>query len=145
MAKVSSSEKPTHAKNADLSPQKRRFVEWLISEEKVPARQGELAAEMGVDQSTLSDWKRDPAVVKLLAEIEAGFAAEKARAVANLVRIATQGKDAMAAVAAFRELAKVFGWNKPEKVEHTGRMTLADFLAAGGYSKDEAAQVARPN
>jgi hypothetical protein len=124
---------PTHTKNADLTPQKLRFIEWLFSDERMPTKQGELAAELGVDAATLSDWKRaDPLVTAALAKVEERLS------LVDLAqfRIATDTKHPGSTQAA-TYLAKRFGMFRPEKVEHTGRMTLADFLAAGGYSAEE--------
>jgi hypothetical protein len=133
---------PTHTKNADLTPQKLRFVEWLFSEERTPKTQSALAAELGVDAATLSDWKRsDPIVTGALAKIESMFS------LIDLAqfRIATNIKHQGATQAA-TFLAKRFGMFRAEKVELSGRMSLADFLAAGGYSREgEAEQRARVN
>lgn len=128
---------PTHAKNADLTAHKTAFVQWLVSEQKEPATQRELALVLGVDGATLSDWKRDSYVVGLLQQFEARFVAEKARAQANLLRLATQTRNPMAAIAAYDKLARTFGWYATEKHEISGRMTLGDFLAQGGFTREE--------
>ena len=45
-----------------MSPEQDRFILWLLTlrDEREPATQRDLAAELGVDQNTLSVWKRDP-------------------------------------------------------------------------------------
>lgn len=51
------------AKNAkEWSPQQRQFLEWLAlpKTQRKPGTQRALAKEFGVDEATLSDWKRLP-------------------------------------------------------------------------------------
>ena len=103
---------PTHAKNADLTPQKLRFVEWLFAEQRIPSRQGDLAIELGVDPATLSDWKRDdPLVAGALGKIEDRISAVDLAQ----FRIATDIKHPGSTQAA-TYLAKRFGMFKAEKV-----------------------------
>ena len=44
-----------------MSADQSRFIEWLLcpKSERIPRTQGELAGQMGIDQSSLSTWKRD--------------------------------------------------------------------------------------
>jgi hypothetical protein len=53
----------TETKNAkEWTARQRVFIEWLAqsSEERIPLTQGALAKQIGVHESTLSDWKRLP-------------------------------------------------------------------------------------
>lgn len=134
---------PVHAKNRDMTAVKAAFVEWLTSTYPEPPTQVALAERLGVDAATLSDWKRDPYVLGLLEKVDERRVATWAQGTARIERIMLRGKDTDA-IAAYRELGKLWGKYPTEKhdVNVTGRMTLSDFLAQGGYSSDEAKPLA---
>lgn len=109
---------PTHAKNADLTPQKTAFVAWLLDTEREPRTQGELAKRLGVDPATLSDWKRDEFVVGLLRRANE-FVEPKWAEVLRTLFIIARDPEHMQAVQAARELGKLLGKYPSDKVEVT--------------------------
>lgn len=110
------------------------YAEWLIDPDRT-GTQEQWAEAHGVHFVTVSRWKKHPEVVGVLAAFRERLAGEFALAATNMLRLAKG--DGPQAVPAFRAIAEVMGMNAPQKLDVTGRMTLADFLAKGGYSQDE--------
>lgn len=128
---------PTTAKKRDLTAAKIAFATWLRTALPEHRTQTALAQHLGVDNATLSDWKHDPLVLSELDKLDQRRQATWAQATARLERIVLYGKDPDA-IAAVRELGKLWGKYPSEKHEIAGRMSLADFLATGGFTKEEA-------
>ena len=118
------------------------YADWLLDPERVGTQQ-EWALAHKVSEFTVARWKHHPEVLGLLAGWRARKATDFALAAANMLRLALG--DGPQAVAAFRAVAEVMGENAPQKIDVTGRMTLADFLAKGGFTQDDTAERARPH
>lgn len=116
------------------------YADWLLDPERVGTQQ-EWALAHKVSEFTVARWKHHPEVQGLLAGWRARKGGEFALAAANMLRLALG--DGPQAVAAFKAIAEVMGENAPQKIDVTGRMTLADFLAKGGFTQDETAARAR--
>lgn len=129
---------PTSAKKQapkrDLIAAKLAFVAWRLDPMHQPSTQAAFAKEIGVDAATLSDWKRDPLVIEHMRKAEAEMADDWAVVLRAQYAIATSPLHPGSTQAA-TFLAKTFGKFKPDKVEHSGRMSLADFLAQGGFTE----------
>ena len=81
-----------------LSPQKQRFIIWLLTppKEREPRTQAELAEELGVNPSDLSQWKSDEEFLKewnrqYLRTV--GSPETKTRIMQTLLQTATDGED----------------------------------------------------
>ena len=135
---------PTHAKNRDMTAAKVAFVEWLVAVHPEHPTQTALAEHLGVDAATLSDWKRDPLVVRLLKEWEDAREAGWARIYANLERIATQRQDMAAAVSAAREVGKLLKKYPSEKHELTVVDRVA-YVQPGALREAAVVALERPN
>lgn len=107
------------------------FAKWLVSPFRVPATQKELAEQLGVAQSTLSDWKHSPEVQAVLRDWRESYRTGFVEAVEAVFRKAKQGD-----VPAFKALAEVLGENAPQKTEISGRMSLSDFLSRVTFTAD---------
>lgn len=112
---------PTHAKNADLTPQKTAYVAWLLDTDRTPRTQVELAKQLGVDAATLSDWKRDEFVVGLLKRANEFVEPKWAEVLRTLFLIA-RDPDHIACVQAARELGKLLNKYPTAKIEHSGKV-----------------------
>lgn len=103
------------------------FIDWFLT----PGRQGtqqSWAQEHGVDQSTLSDWKRGPEFAQAAASYRTAFKPRFVEATMTMLDLAVRGN-----VNAYRAVADVLGENAPQKVDLTSRMTLTDFLSKATF------------
>lgn len=101
------------------------FAAWLIS----PDRKGTQAAwakEHGVDQTTLSAWKKHPDVVAVISSWRDPFKAAFGEVASALFQRAKKGH-----VPSARTLADILGEMSPAKME-LGVGTLADFFRGEG-------------
>lgn len=114
------------------------FAYWLIdgTRQHYRGEQRDWAQSHGVTEETLSRWRTHPEVLGITSTWKERLSGDFGRGSARLMSIVLYGRP-LEAVAAYGQLAKTMGANAPDKHEISGRMTLADFLAKGGYSQDE--------
>ena len=85
----------------------------------------------GVAEQTVSEWNDHPEVKGYLSSWREHLGAEVAMVARNMLRLALGGGPQ--AVGAANWVAKVFGLEAPQKLDITGRMTMADFLAKATF------------
>lgn len=121
------------------------YVDWLFDPDPLKGSQAEWADAHGVHPVTVSKWRNgDEVVLGLIAEQEVSINRRWALILRRQEQIALTGRPSDATAAA-TFLAKAMGKFKAEKHEISGRMSLADFLAAGGYTQEVAQPRARIN
>jgi hypothetical protein len=106
-------------KNRAKSPLslKVEFLEWYMSRDPRKGTQAKWAKEHDLVPETVSRWIHDDSEFdQLLAAVERGQEKRKAQVIEVMYQRACDPEDPMGIQAA-SFLAKVMGWNKPEKVD----------------------------
>lgn len=95
------------------------FMEWFISRDPRKGTQARWAKEHDLTPETISRWLHDDTEFdSLLAAVERGQEKRKAQVLETMFLRACDPEDP-AGIQAAQFLAKVLGWNKPEKVAVT--------------------------
>lgn len=127
-----------------LDGKKLAYMAWFRSADKEPKSRRQWALAHDVDRDTLAAWEQSDWFAEVAGKDSAGEAARWTFLKTELEWAASQRTDLSAKVSAIREYGKLMGKYPSEKHEITGRMSLADFFAKGGFTK-EGATPARVN
>lgn len=106
--------KPVRGQRNDTG--RMRFASWLVlpPSQRQPRTQQELAKELGVADSTLSEWRRLPLIQAVTKDWRDAYAAHFSEIVDAMMRRARAGN-----VPAARLLAEILGQLAPTKIEQT--------------------------
>lgn len=113
------------AKNGEKTSERAAFIEWWFTVGRDPKTQTEWAVANNVAIQTLSEWKRSPEFVGRQEAYRTHFRADFVDATRVMLGLAKKGD-----VSAYQAVARVLGENAPEKLEHTGKQGLLEWLGA---------------
>lgn len=103
------------------------FYIWYFNPQR-EGTQGDWAKANGIDNGTITNWKRRPDFIAKMEEWRKTYREDADEAVRNLIRF-SHDPNPRVALPAIKILVDVMGYTSPIKVEHTAKgMGLMDYL-----------------